>query len=193
MGLSYSHQFRDENDENVDYQFRPRPESRLTDDRLVDTGTLFSQGGNLIGVELAHVSGPLSLQGEWLHIGIDEVENLHFWGYYLYGSYFLTGENRVYNKRQGLFSGVKPRHSFHPLKGEWGAWELGFRYSYVDLNDGMIRGGKERDVTVGLNWYLYPKIRFMLNYIHAKVDDRANPTIDEGRAKIIQTRLQFSF
>jgi len=193
LGLSLSHQFRDENDENVDFQFRARPESRLTDDRLVDTGTLFSDGGDLIGVELAHVSGPFSLQGELLHVGIDAGENLHFWGYYLYGSYFLTGENRVYNKRQGLFSFVKPRHSFHPLKGEWGAFELGLRYSYVDLNDGPIRGGKERDVTVGLNWYLYPKVRVMLNYIHARVDDRADPTIDDGRANIFQTRLQFSF
>jgi len=38
LGLSYSHLFRDENDEQFAVERRVRPESRLTDYRLVDTG-----------------------------------------------------------------------------------------------------------------------------------------------------------
>jgi phosphate-selective porin OprO/OprP len=92
--------------------------------------------------------------------------------------------------RAALFRGVVPKHNFHPLRGEWGAWELAFRYSYLDLNDEDIRGGEERNLTLGLNWYLKPNIRFQLNYINAKVEDRADPQVEDGRANIFQSRFQ---
>ena len=76
---------------------------------------------------------------------------------------------------------------------EWGAWELGLRYSYVDLNDEGVKGGKERNITLGLNWYLNPNIRFQLNYINAKVDDRADPQVEDGRADVLQARFQIYF
>jgi hypothetical protein len=62
-----------------------------------------------------------------------------------------------------------------------------------DLNGEDIKGGKERNFTAGVNWYLNPNIRLIFNYIRAHVEDRANPPIDNGHASIIQTRLQFSF
>ena len=72
--------------------------------------------------------------------------------------------------------------------------EVALRFSYVDLNGGSIRGGREYDLTAGLNWYLGPEVRLMLNYIQARVKDRATPPrVDKGRASIIQGRFQVDF
>jgi len=59
------------------------------------------------------------------------------------------------------------------------------------LNDEDIKGGRETNFTVGLNWYLGSRVRLIFNYIRAYVDDRAEPQVENGRADIFQTRLQF--
>jgi phosphate-selective porin OprO/OprP len=58
----------------------------------------------------------------------------------------------------------------------------------------MILGGRERNITLGLNWYLNDKVRFMFNYIRARVKDRGTtPAFPEGDADIFQMRFQFEF
>ena len=54
--------------------------------------------------------------------------------------------------------------------GGKGAWEIAFRYSSIDLNDGAISGGEQDDWSLGLNWYPNPATRLMINYVHAEVD-----------------------
>ena len=89
---------------------------------------------------------------------------------------------------------MHPKQNFNFRKRKWGAWEIGFRHSFVDLNDKNIEGGKEMNFTVGLNWYLRPKMRLMLNYVRVNVEDRDNNrVIDDGSANIFQTRFQISF
>jgi phosphate-selective porin OprO/OprP len=188
IGLSYENRWGAD-----EIQINAYPESRLTDDiTLVDTGSFTMEGGDLINPEFAFVNGPLSVQGEYISAFVDADDDLRFWGFYLYGSYFLTGEHRKYSTGSGTFSGVDIKNDFHPRKGQWGAFELGLRYSYIDLNDKFIKGGKERNITIGLNWYLYPKIRCMFNYIHANVRDRTKPLIKNGNSDIFMVRLQFS-
>jgi phosphate-selective porin OprO/OprP len=188
LGLSYEHRWGADA-----IQINAYPESRLTDDiTLVDTGLFSMEGGDLINPEFAYVNGPLSVQGEYIYALVDADDDLHFWGLYLYGSYILTGEHRKYSTGSGTFSGVDIKNEFHPRKGKWGAFELGLRYSYIDLNDKFIKGGKERNITIGLNWYLYPKIRCMFNYVHANVRDRLSPLIKNGNSNIFMVRLQFS-
>jgi phosphate-selective porin len=53
------------------------------------------------------------------------------WGFYGYGSWFLTGEHRPYDTSSAVFSRIDPRKSFPPWKGGWGAWELASRISGV--------------------------------------------------------------
>ena len=53
-------------------------------------------------------------------------------GFYVQGSYLLTGEHRPYNRALGIFSGIRPKRNFLE-DGGWGAWELAARYSYLDL------------------------------------------------------------
>ena len=73
-------------------------------------------------------------------------------------------------------------------KRKWGAAELALRYSGIDLTDAGIRGGDERNLTIGINWYLLRNFRFMFNYIH--VDARSHWTLQRDRPNIFQFRFQ---
>ena len=121
----------------------------------------------------------------------DEADDPHFWGYYSLLSYFLTGESRKYNPGLGIFTGVEPQPTFNPLEGHWGAWELALRHSYVDLNDGNVEGGRESNITTGLNWVHQPQFQLDFNYIHAPVKDRESPAIEDGMAHVFQVRFQY--
>ncbi len=194
LGLSYTHKFRGM--EDIGAEFRSRPESRLTNVRLVNTGEFSTKGMDIFNPEVAVVAGPLFLQGEYFHLlsDSDAADNPRFWGFYLYGSYFITGEHRNYDRSTGVFSGIKPNRDFHLFEGGWGALEVALRFSYIDLNGGSIRGGREHDLTAGLNWYLNEKARFMFNYIRAKAKDRESPPpIEDGTADILQVRFQIIF
>ena len=196
LGFSYQRQFRGDVVSDSQVQIRARPESHLTDDRLVDTGLFNAEGANLFNPELAIVSGPLSFQGEFYLTTMDTVMlgDPRFWGFYVYVSYFLTGENRTYEISEGVFSQVEPKDNFHFKEGGWGALELALRFSYLDLNGGGIAGGKEHNWTAGLNWYLNGKTRFMLNYVRASVEDRLNsPAIQDSHVDILQARFQIEF
>ena len=51
-----------------------------------------------------------------------------------------------------------------------GAWQVGIRYSWIDLNDRGIAGGTVNDITVGLNWFINPNLKFQWNYTVADRD-----------------------
>lgn len=195
LGLSYSYRSRDADVDDPDNQIRfsAQPETRLTDERLVDTGRFFSDGMNVINPEFGMVSGPFSLQGEYFHSFVDFTKDLQFLGFYLYGTYTITGEHRRYNPIRSVFTGIRPHHDFQPSKGKWGAWEVATRLSYLDLNDGPIRGGEELNFTAGLNWYLRPNLRVMVNYVRANIKDREDPRVDDGVANIIMSRVHLFF
>ncbi len=184
LGLGYTHQ----NYEDDQIRFSARPESHLAP-RLVDTGTFPAEYGDLIGAEAALVYGPFSLQGEYAHAIIEgrthRFGDPQFWAAYLQASYFLTGEHRPYKTSSGTFSNVKPLENFD-LDGGPGAWEVAARYSHLNLNDERVRGGRLRDLTLGLNWYLNPNMRMMWNYVWA------DPA-DGGEVSILQWRFQLAF
>jgi len=195
LGLSYNRQFIDVRRSDSEIRFSARPETYLTDHRIVDTGVFFAEGVEMFNPELAWVAGPLSFQSEYfrtfIHSG--ETGNPVFWGWYVQGSYFLTGEYRPYDRQYGVFDRVRPKKNFAPGKGQWGAWEMAVRYSVLDLSDRGIQGGEGRDITAGLNWYLYPTMRVMMNYVYSVTQDRVNPPIDRGRLNIYQMRVQLAF
>jgi phosphate-selective porin OprO/OprP len=49
-----------------------------------------------------------------------------------------------------------------------GAWELVYRYSYVDLNSRGVQGGLYSEHTIGLNWYWNSNIKIQLNYVNGQ-------------------------
>lgn len=172
----------EERDDEV-ARIRARPEANLTTIRLIDTGNLSGADQiKRVGIEGAWAQGPFSLQGEFLTIDATRrtARDYAADGAYLYASWVLTGETRPY--KSGAFANVKP-------KNDYGAVELGLRYSTLDLNDGLIRGGKQHDWTLGVNWYLGQHFKLQANYIRA-FSDRGNLALDP---KITELRAQIHF
>jgi phosphate-selective porin OprO/OprP len=73
----------------------------------------------------------------------------------------------------GKHGRVVPRTNFFLVRAEdgsirsgLGAWELTYRYSYLDLNDKSIQGGLYSEHTVGLNWYWNASIKIQFNYVN---------------------------
>jgi phosphate-selective porin OprO/OprP len=165
-------------------------------DRFVDTGSFTAHSSDRFNPELAVVYGPFSLQTEYTFVDVNLKRSMdsdpEFSGAYIYGSYFLTGEYRKYSTKSGTFSRVKPKNNFSWGKGI-GAIELTARYSHLDLNDEAIRGGKLDDITLGINWYLNPNTRIMLNYVHADVDQANTGNINDGNADLASMRFQIDF
>jgi phosphate-selective porin OprO/OprP len=193
VGLGYSHLFRDDGEEGARLRFRTRPEAHITDMRLANTGRFFADGADKLNPELAFVYGPFSVQGEyfWTATDAQDVDDPTFTGWYVYGSWFITGEGRAYKQSSASFGRVKPENNFNPSAGGWGAWELTARYSTVDLNDEDIEGGEEYNITGGLNWHLNPNTRIMFNYVYADLEDRAD--VDDDDIGIFQARFQVDF
>jgi phosphate-selective porin OprO/OprP len=184
VGLGYSHR----NYEGDMIRFRERPEAHLSP-RVVDTGAFPAEYGDFVGLEAAWVHGPFSLQGEYVHGFIEGRSRWFgdpkFCAVSVQASYFLTGEHRPYKTSRGTFDRVRPIKNFGKDGGP-GAWELAARYSQLSLSDHRIDGGKLRDVTLGLSWYLNPSVRSMWNYVWA------DPT-DGGDASIFMWRFQVAF
>ncbi len=179
-------------EDDTRYGISSRPESALAP-VLLDTGALRDVDEVIsLGAEAATVLGPFSAQGEYIWSTLrrsgrdgDGVarRNATFDGWYLQASYVLTGERRRYSRSSGTFQGVKPKRS-------WGAVEVAIRYSTLDLNDTTVSGGKAKDWTIGLSWYLRENVRLMCNYVHV---DALDSDLDRDDPKIFGFRALVFF
>ncbi|MHC4225833.1 MAG: OprO/OprP family phosphate-selective porin [Planctomycetota bacterium] len=184
FGLSGSHRNPD-----GPVRFSSRPEANLSNFRYVDTGNILVDDEDLIGLEFAWVNGPLSLQSEYVLDSVDTElggdANISAW--YAFISYFLTGESRFYELGSATFDRPRVKKNFR--EGGPGAWEVAARFSSIDLEDGLAHGGKQDDVTLGLNWYFNPNTKLMFNYVHALVDH----DLYDGNVDVLQMRAQVDF
>lgn len=141
-----------------------------------DTGTFSSTQQELLGGEVAWNRGPLSIQAEYMGAwNRDSVGNFgalagvplgttFVYGWYTEALYFLTGEHRPYDHKHGAFTRIVPDENFD-LHGGPGAWQVGARYSQLNLEGDGLEGGIVEDVTLGLNWFLNPNMKFQWNYV----------------------------
>jgi phosphate-selective porin OprO/OprP len=180
--------------------FSSAPEMHLAS-KFVNTGNIPNvREYQLYDEEVAFVFGPFSAQAEAAQANATRTagsKDLSFNAAYGFVSYFLTGEHRGYNKASGTFDRVRPLNNFGKTKDGrrgWGAFELVARYSYIDLTDHDIFGGRMADVTAGLNWYLNPNVRVMLNYVRSQLLDcnvtGASRTQKGGDEDILGIRFQ---
>ena len=174
-----------------EHRVRTRPEAHLLD-YVFDTGTLEDDGSYVVGAEAAWVKGPLSVQGEYVMTSIDEFggagsSDVDFGGWYVFGSYFITGESRAY--KDSLFHRIEPSENW---TGGWGggAWEAVARYSMVDFDDAAF-DTEVSDVTLGLNWYLNPYTRIMFNYVYSSVDQPSASIDDDMHGFMIRFQVDW--
>ncbi len=168
------------------------------------------------GVELSAAHGPFSLQAEYLgqqvnrnttNIALARLAGAfapggashYFSGFYLYGQWYLTGEERaaaydVTNKLGANFNQITIKHPMSA--GGFGAVGVAARYSALNLNSGPysgsslynmlayttliapnpvaasyignagVVGGRQQNVTLGLNWYPDNGFHFQFNWVH---------------------------
>ncbi|MCU0728145.1 MAG: porin [Planctomycetes bacterium] len=100
----------------------------------------------------------------------------------MYAGWTLTGESRPWAK--GVLDKVKPERNF-PDDGP-GAVEIGVRWSWLDLSDGSFEGGDVDDFTLGVNWWLNPLTRVMVNWVHSRLRHA-------GEADSLSIRFQLDF
>ncbi|WP_293676474.1 porin [uncultured Phenylobacterium sp.] len=192
-------------------QIRDRPELRLDGTRLIDTGGIDAEHATVYGGEAAVQVRNFLLEGEVFRYEIERRNSLlpdpKFRGWYVQGSWVLTGEPRPYNPMEGRFEAPKQAYNFNPAAGTWGAFELAARYSDLDLNYregapgtttaaalGAVRGGEQKIYSMGVNWYLNPAMRLMLNYQHVKIDRLGGTGLQVGQTfDAVAARGQVTF
>jgi len=162
-------------------RFYSHPESRVTDQRLVDTGIYDDIKHQMIGaLEVAGARDSFMFRSELFRATWERqnVKDPVFSGFYVQASWVLTGESFQYT--QGKFLRVRPQNPR-------GAWEVAARFSRVDLNDEDVTGGAEKNLSVGVNWYAPAnQFRVMANLIFVRTDEYAgneDPTILQFRAQ----------
>jgi phosphate-selective porin OprO/OprP len=154
-------------------------------DRTTGRSTFFHYASNTNGngtllrlsPQFYYFHGPFGLMGEYLTNrqelvrGANEGETTNHGGF-LQATYVLTGEKSTYR-------GLVPNKPFDPKKNQWGAFEVGVRYSHVDFDDANYRLGFASRTdsvsdanawTVGLNWYLNRTFKLQLNYERTDFD-----------------------
>ncbi|MSQ93016.1 MAG: hypothetical protein EXR98_00500 [Gemmataceae bacterium] len=162
--------------------------------RLVAQANLFGDSQAIINPEFFMNLGPLSVQAEYIASRVTGVtsyitqltgstpvpvssRSFASQTAYVQALYFLTGEHRPYSKSALHGSGaaptrVVPNRNYFWVPGSGGngnpfsagAWQVGVRYCWSDLNDNGINGGIVNEVTLGLNWFLNPNMKIQWNY-----------------------------
>ena len=181
---------------------------------VMDSGRILADGFNLTHLELAGCSGRFHFQSELLLEAIDQFGGPTILqpGAYAQCGYMLTGESIGYLKQAGVLDyNVVPYSPFFGTGrrgriGGWGAWEVAFRWSYVDLSGTNVdpanqlsdnpgpppapNAGVYNASTVGLNWWWNRFTRVQFNWIHSMPD-----YVGYGSAPfdIFGTRFQVEF
>jgi phosphate-selective porin OprO/OprP len=184
----------DPRDSTNGLRFASRPETNITDVQLGDSGVLANTDRIFsYGLEAAGAWGPWSLQSEYIAANVqrDGSPDADLDGWYVLGSWFITGETRPYKVAEGVFDRVTPAGIVG--QGGIGAWELAARLSNLDLTDGALIGGEERNVTLGVNWHLTPNVKLQANYVKVLEVDRPGNRNDGDEPSAYTVRAQVDF
>jgi phosphate-selective porin OprO/OprP len=189
-GVVYTH------DQDGIARFRSRPQIH-EGPFLIDSGPLNAGEYTTANLELATVSGPFSVQSEAFLVNVNMNNGESEWlsGAYVFCSYFLTGENRVYERygqHGAQFGRTAPFSNFFWVPGCCGpgAGEVKARWSNLTLNN--VDAGEYNDFTAGFNWYWSDRIRVMFDWIHPVTAPGTTP-FGATTSDIIGMRFDYNF
>jgi phosphate-selective porin OprO/OprP len=181
---------------------------------VVDTGRILADSFHFAHAELGCNYGSAHFQTEFLATSLNQRNGppVFFYGAYFQGGYFLTGESAGYNRQTGVLDyNCKPYSEFFGTgtRGKmcgWGAWELAFRWSYLNVIGSNVdpanvlpggpgpppvpNAGQVNESTVALNWWWNQYTRVQFNWIHSM------PVYNAGGFApfdIFATRFQIEF
>jgi phosphate-selective porin len=179
LGVAFRHLGAD----NGKLRYKGRPESNVIDN-YVDTGDIPARYARQLALEGLYNYKPFSVLTEYVHAWVNSAVkgNPEFNGFYVTGSYVLTGEIRPYDKRVGYARRIIP-------KSRWGAVELVGRFGYVDLDDTLVQGGKMKTWYAGMNWWMSRQWKFGTGYGLADLDKLGTT----GRTQRLFTRVQWIY
>ena len=162
--------------------------AHLSRKKYLDTEEVNVRASELLNFEFLFVRGSFFIQSEYLKTQIQKRDVLEEIVYlstaYSQISYCLTGEKRSYKSSLAGLNPLLPRHNFD--RNHLGAWELALRYAAADFNDGSVSGGKQQDLTLGLNWYLNPAVKVMANKVWTTFES-------EKKLAVFEFRMQLAF
>ena len=178
LGLAYRHVASD-----GQLRYKGRAETNVGDN-AVDTGNIAADGADHFGAEALLNVGPFSLLGEYVAANVDSptLDDPDFSGWYLTGSWVITGETRPYDRNVGYARRVIP-------KGYGGAPELVVRFSSVDLDSGPVSGGSFDKTYLGVNWWATTRWKFGVGWGHTWLDRNGL----NGESDTILTRVQWVY
>lgn len=197
------------NDTNAnDGRFRTRPLAR-SNSRWLDTGRIpGADWYEILALESVLNMGRFQLTSEYMATFMQRDnttpgtgQDLFFHGFYVYGSYFLTGEHMPWERTSGTLARVKPFENFFlvdRLNGGTGrglgALQIAARYDYLDLTDENIGGGVGQSYTLGMNWFWNAYSKVQTNLIYGDITDRRPINgFDGGDYWILGTRFMCDF
>jgi phosphate-selective porin OprO and OprP len=192
--------------------FQNQPELRIDQNNLISTGALSSTSANSFGGEIGINWRNYLVQGGYYTINVNQLlppsqpsPVLSFGGGYVEGGWVITGEPIRYSVGDAAFARPVVINPFS-LGGGIGAWELGARYSVMNLNShvidgvpqsvtGGVYGGFQQVYGVALSWYPNNWLRLMLQFQYVNVN-KLDPTgtVQIGqRFETLAGRVQVAF
>ena len=169
-------------------------------------GTIADGERTRLAPQMFYYVGSLGLIGEYTEVSQDvsrvvptglRTGTVDTNAWQLAASYFLTGE-------EASFRGFKPKATFSPSDGTWGAFEVVARVQALEVDDNAFSGGADSFADplvsarqadswgIGLNWYLNENVKWLLDYEHTTFEGGAG-TGDRLDEDAIQLRLALGF
>jgi len=169
--------------DNDQLRFRGQPASHVAE-YYVDTGNFDGDHAWNTGLELLWNVDGYSLLGEYVASSVSSrsTGDPQFRGYYVTGSWVVTGEHRPYDRKAGYARRILPQ-------GRWGAWEIVGRYGHVDLDDAGVRGGTMDGWWAGVNWWATQRWKSSVGYGDIDLDRFGV----DGNTKTVLWRIQWIY
>ena len=149
--------------------------------------------------EATWVKGPAAIRSEYdyvsqsrtgLGVGGNNLADVNSAGFAVQGTYLLTGE-----KKSDVGSVVPKSGLFGEGEGRsLGAWELKFRYSFLDVNDQTAKSNRASSYLFGANWYMNRFVKNVLDFgVEHYRDPLRTPRPGEQNYFVVLNRIQLAF